>query len=263
MKKTKSMRVALGMLALTLITSSFVGGTFAKYVTKATSNANDLARVAKWGVTVTTGGSDLFAKSYARDGEEIKDINDLVIANTVVSSTDDKVVAPGTKKDGVNLFSLTGTPEVAVNVKVELTGKDGGAIKDIVLPAGTYTDYTGTATGGKFTVAEDYHPVKFTLNKNGTPVTDAEDVTLAEIQTTLNGLSVNYQANTDLSTISNNYTLSWAWKFEDGADDATKLLTDQMDTYLGQVEAGVVNDAPDNVSTAFNFVLSVTVTQID
>ena len=60
MKKTKFMRAALLLLVLTLITSCFVGGTFAKYTTSA--NGSDSARVAKWGFNDSTSVSltDLF-----------------------------------------------------------------------------------------------------------------------------------------------------------------------------------------------------------
>ena len=51
LKKNWTLRAAVLMLALVLITSCFVGGTFAKYVTS--DNAADLARVAKWGVSIT------------------------------------------------------------------------------------------------------------------------------------------------------------------------------------------------------------------
>ena len=48
MKKNWTMRVALLIVALALITSCFVSGTYAKYVTSTT--ASDSARVAKFGV---------------------------------------------------------------------------------------------------------------------------------------------------------------------------------------------------------------------
>lgn len=71
---------------LTLITSCFVGGTFAKYVTKA--EATDSARVAKWGVEVNvTGGG--FHTSYGKD-----DVTPNLATDTVISS--DNVIAPGT-----------------------------------------------------------------------------------------------------------------------------------------------------------------------
>ena len=63
LKNNRTMRAAVLLLALVLITSCFVGGTFAKYVTS--GDAADHARVAKWGVTVTAHGTgDVFAKEY-------------------------------------------------------------------------------------------------------------------------------------------------------------------------------------------------------
>ena len=57
-KKTgKTMRVAGLLLALVLVTSCFVGGTFAKYTTG--NYGEDNARVAKFGVAVQ-GTSDMF-----------------------------------------------------------------------------------------------------------------------------------------------------------------------------------------------------------
>ena len=265
MKKTKSLRVEVGMLALTLVTSCFVSGTFAKYVTKATGDGTDLARVAKWGVEINAGAGDLFKKVYAKDAEgELTDgKTNLAITNTV--EADVKVVAPGTKNDNGGFFSLKGQPEVAVNVKIEMTGKDGGAITDVVLPAGTYKDYTGTAT--EFTIAEgdDYHPVVFTLKDGATTLKTG---TLADIQTYLNGFNKDYAPGTDLSKIFGNdgtgvYTLAWAWEYGKFDEDTGH---DQADTYLGQLIADPTNtEVPTGVtvSTAFDFVINITVTQID
>ena len=50
-KNSKLMRASFVLLVLTLITSCFVGGTFAKYVSE--GEGTDSARVAKWGVEVT------------------------------------------------------------------------------------------------------------------------------------------------------------------------------------------------------------------
>ena len=70
MKKTRTMRMAAVLFALVLITSCFVGNTFAKYV--ASGEATDTARVAKFGVTIvadnTTDG--MFKKEYAKEDSE-------------------------------------------------------------------------------------------------------------------------------------------------------------------------------------------------
>ena len=65
-KKNWTLRAAVLMLALVLITSCFVGGTFAKYVTG--GSGTDSARVAKFGVTVTANGT-MFSKEYHRNSD--------------------------------------------------------------------------------------------------------------------------------------------------------------------------------------------------
>ena len=49
MKKNRIMRVFSVLLALTLISTCAISGTFAKYVTRA--EGEDAARVAKWGAS--------------------------------------------------------------------------------------------------------------------------------------------------------------------------------------------------------------------
>lgn len=113
MKKTKFMRAALLLLVLTLITSCFVGGTFAKYTTSA--NGTDTARVAKWGFQPTTiTMTDLFKTAY----------------DTTVKAGDNPqtdVIAPGTKGEATFGFTYGGAdgitaPEVAYTFEVSTTG---------------------------------------------------------------------------------------------------------------------------------------------
>lgn len=87
-KKNVLMRSAGLLLALVLVTSCFVGSTFAKYVTS--GDAGDNARVAKWGVSITAHATgDVFAKEYdAIAGQD----------NTVVAGGEYKVHRPRYKK---------------------------------------------------------------------------------------------------------------------------------------------------------------------
>ena len=172
MKKNWTMKVAALMLALTMITACFVGSTFAKYVTKA--EGTDNARVAKWGVLVTVEGN-AFGTQYAATDEKYLAAEGeySVVANEAYDYNEDgevdQVVAPGTNSTqvGKNLVAtVKGTPEVATRYTLE-----GKNVKDIVLAAGTYTDYTqlikaddGTyGYTGKFTLDKDYAPVKWNL----------------------------------------------------------------------------------------------------
>ena len=150
MKKNNSMRAAGGLMIATMLTTSIVSGTYAKYVTS--DSAKDSARVAKFGVTVAASGS-LFDTSYKNGDGTI----------TVVSSTDEKVVAPGTKSDEALTFSISGKPEVSVNVAIDVVYEK--STSDVFLKAGTYPDMTTGDPDDTFTLNADYHPIKYTLSK--------------------------------------------------------------------------------------------------
>lgn len=235
------MRVAGLLLALVLVTSCFVGGTFAKYVTS--DGGQDHARVAKFGVKVTAEG-DVFAKEYDAKDPQVQDYNGQVIAKSVISSdSTKKVVAPGTAKSDALTVSVTGTPEVAVEVKYEahvtfnerLTEPDNWKDKD-----GNY-----------------YCPLVITVNGTKYNGLDYDSTTAFEnaIEAAINGLTKKYPANTDLSQSgSKGVAISWEWPFEDTATGAKQ--TDIKDTYLGdQAAAGK--------AATVGIVVATTVTQID
>ena len=222
MKKTRTMRMAAVLFALVLITSCFVGNTFAKYV--ASGEATDTARVAKFGVTIvadnTTDG--MFKKEYAKEDSEYNG------TLSVVSSTEDKVLAPGTEGN-VGGFSITGTPEVAVRIK--------------------YTVDTFNLTG--WTVAgtsdnEFYCPIIFKIGTetvDGLTFTDADSLVAAvkaKIEKT-----VDVDAKTSLAS-SNDISITWEWPF------STSAANDVKDTALG--DAG---------TASISLKISCTVTQID
>ena len=248
MKKNRMMRVASALLVAVLLTTCVISGTFAKYVTEA--EAGDSARVAKWGVTVTASGS-LFETQYANDGtvEKDKDGNDISYTVVSSSSTDD-VVAPGTASGNGLAFSITGTPEVAVNVDFDITD-----VKDIVLEKGTYLDYTtGNDATDTFTLDEDYYPIVYTLKKDGTEVKSGS---MANIAAYLNGIEGNYAANTNLTNTFGSYTLTWAWAFGDSANN-------KADTYLGQFAAeGMENSTEGDPTMYTGATIKITVAQID
>ena len=249
LKKNWTLRAAVLMLALVLITSCFVGGTFAKYVTEGIGG--DVARVAKFGVTVTATDNSMFKTTYETDDQQVKAAG---ISASVKTTTHDNLVAPGTNADDVVMLSIAGKPEVAVNVKLTIDDK-----MDVFLKAGTYPDFTTAAANDTFTLAQDYHPVVFTLKQNGEV---KKTGTLHQIKEYLdgeNGISVNCEPNVDLSTVGTlAFSLSWEWAFEGN---------DQADTLLGNLAASNqfngVNVAVSDYSTAIAVVLKATVTQID
>ncbi len=227
MKKTTSMRVALGMLALTLITSCFVGGTFAKYTTS--GKATDTARVAKFGVKVTATG-DAFSTEYAtHDDSAIATIG----TKSVISSNAEKVVAPGTSGSFTNV-SITGKPEVAVEV------------------ANTATT---VELGDKWVDADGTYYCPLTITVNGTAYYgldyDDADAFEAAVKAAINGNTQKFAPNTELNTVTA-VAVSWAWAFE-GTDGKQ---TDIKDTYLG-------DQAAEGNAATITIEISTTVTQID
>lgn len=223
MKKNKMMRIASALLIATLLTTSIISGTFAKYVT--TGEVEDSARVAKFGVYVTGSGS-LFDVTYKQvndgntPGGTILDENvpQDIASLTIESSNGQKVVAPGSKNEEGLTLSVTGAPEVDVKVTFDVV-----ADEDIFLKMNgfdIYPDMTTGALGDVFgkSVYKDYYPVVYTLTQNGTAIATG---TIADIQAALAAFEGYYDANTDLSEAIGELNLTWEWKFETADAEAT------------------------------------------
>ena len=151
---------------------------------------------------------------------------------------------------------------------------------DVVLPAGTYTDFTGLTGAATFTLAEDYHPVKFTLKEGTTTLVDA--ITLDELVEFVEDAGNTYAPGTVFNT---SFTLSWEWVFDvpvaapatgdDGttAESIADPIIDAADTFLGNVAAGIVTAdnianyatgvAFADISTEINFAVTISAVQVD
>lgn len=224
------------MFALVLITSCFVGGTFAKYVTS--GSGTDSARVAKFGVTVTANGT-MFAKEYATDDQTVVG----TIAKSVIST--DKVVAPGTESNGDFVAAtVTGTPEVAVRVSYKLD--------TATLQLENWKD-----GDGKF-----YCPLVFKVKTpDGNTVISGMEFQTAEAMKAalVNAVAAytrDYAPGTDLSgKAADTLAISWEWPFETGTD-ADKPANNVKDTFLG-------DEAAAGRAATVSLTLATTVTQID
>jgi hypothetical protein len=245
-KTNKTMRVAGGLLIATLLSTSIVSGTFAKYVT--TGSASDSARVAKFGVVVTAEGT-LFSKTYLKANDNTPGTTSSEASTlTVVSSNDDKLVAPGTKSDSTGLsFGVTGKPEVDVAISFSV---DESA-SDVWLSAGTYADMTTNkrTASDVFTTSSTYYPIVYTM----TYTSNGEEKTVkGSLNDVVSGLNTafkdkTYKANTDLSTTEiSSFNLTWEWKF----DESGNKLIDQQDTLLGDLAADA--DTVTNAISAIN-----------
>lgn len=232
MKKNKMMRLASGLLVAVLITTSTISGTFAKYVT--TAEAEDYARVAKWGVKVTADGT-LFEKEYAKD-----DSTYTVGDNTVESSNEWKLVAPGTTKTNTEVV-ITGKPEVAARI--------------------TY-DATIELVNWKLENGDEYCPLIFTVEGEDYMIDFANDETVAEfaarVEEAIADCTNDYAPNEELSDYSEDFpSVTWAWEFE-GEKAGAKLegyQTDDKDTELGNLAV--------NRDTFVKVTIATTVEQID
>lgn len=254
-KKHWTLRAAGLLFALVLITSCFVGGTFAKYVTS--KSASDSARVARFGVEITAADDTAFKTAYVTNDTAAGVGVSSVISSIGTSGTRDKVVAPGTGEDKAATLSITGTPEVAVHVELTMSGMD------VFLKAGDHPDLTATSPTATFNLADKYYPVVFTLKKNDTV---EKTGTISDINAYLAALPKNYEAGTDLSTVFGTYTLSWEWAFGDTAITAIPAITDKADTLLGVLAANNYAHGYQpmtDYNIVISFTLAATVTQID
>ena len=238
MKKNTMMRLAAVMLMCVLLTTSVVGGTFAKYVTSA--DDTDIARVAKWGVEVAVAVKGAFNTDYA--AKENAAYATAIAQTVVASGTDpnrDNILAPGTNGDLLSSATISGTPEVAVNVKKEatltLTGWDinGTYYCPIVIKV-THKVGAGDATTNTFYGLDYPSAEAFISAVEG--VLDDND---------------NLPANSNLSE---SYSITWDWAFE----STDNKQTDEKDTALGNKAA---DPTKDDITIKFTF--EIKVTQLD
>lgn len=300
MKKNVFLKLASALLVLCLASTCAIGTTFAKYTTA--DRASDTARVAKWGITVAVSGT-LFGSSY----EDKTGGNDIMLGvsdSVEALNGTDTIVAPGTENKTGFQVSITGTPEVQYDVTAGLNGE---TISDIWLAKGTYavmvveygvnenTDLSSlyVKDGATYKPATTYAP--------GTVYYAAHDVvevaeakyfpivwSVKDTDGNINTYDTLAAATTDMTTaftamggdatdpINETYTLTWAWPFEVGADDAAKALRNAKDTILGNLAANpasvvkldgtnyvALTGAGTEYSLTINFGFNVTVSQED
>lgn len=266
MKKNKTLRIALVLCVLAIFCACLVGSTFAKYVTS--DNSADTARVSKWGVVVTAANNSNFLTEYTTDDSTYADASSL----SVKASNGNNMVAPGTKDDQGIEFTITGTPEVAAKMQI-----------DMVINSDVYL---GTAGYG----AQDngsYYPVVFTLTQTSNATGGMEvEIAKGNLYTIKAALDA-YNTNLDQSTYTPNtvldatFKLTWEWVYDVDTDPATDgvqadATIDKNDTILGDLGAGVLTNVPDEYKTAtegiatgnkwcddISYTLTFTITQVN
>ena len=195
MRKNLMMRLSAFLLVAVLLTTCVISGTFAKYTT--TNEAEDEARVAQWGVTVTA-PSAMFATTYN--------------SNAVKSSNSEKLVAPGTTGT-LAAFTITGTPEVKVDVVYTAS---------LELAGWVLSDDDN---------AEEYCPIKFTVGGTayyiGATINEELIENVADLETAVENAIV--AANSTYAvgaSLAQTLTVSWEWAF------STNAANDVKDTEL-------------------------------
>ena len=200
MKKNAMLKIAAVVLVAVLLTTCAISSTFAKYASSGDAGTAS-ARVAKWGVDVTTvlTTNNLFATSY---GEETNgDATDkLVITDPAGDGAN--LIAPGTSKSLSIANFATGKPEVSG--KITLTA-------DVTLGSG-FDAYLPLV----FKVGDPLNPTTVEMGSaygDSKQVIDAASFAEALEEAIATAGTVYFAPNTDLSTF-NGFDISWEWPWD-------------------------------------------------
>ena len=206
MKKNMFMRLAMALVLLVLVTTSAVGGTYAKYVTSAENQ--DSARVAKWGFESTGSDiviTDLFKSAYGTSVE--------------AGTADTDLIAPGTTNSATFKFVYDESQVAAPEVSYSFTVSTAGSSCDSTIATnpnilwkldtgdwGTWADLLNSikALSGDAGGSKDYQPGQ---------------------------LPAAFAAN-------NEHTVAWKWILDENADDkeAGTINNDTGDTEMGNAD---------------------------
>ena len=220
MNKTKNKK--LFMVVAVVLMLGLVAGmgamTYSRYATKYDA-PTQTATAAKWGFVVTANAENLFGTDYVKGAGNYAEVttagNGVAIKKTTSAGN---IIAPGST--GSMSFQVDGQAEVAAKV---------------VITCSLTSDIT----------VDSYAPIKWTLTKDGTPVTGCEDVTLATINTYLTN-EANAEYIAPGATFASSYVISWEWDLETGADAAAKAENNVRDTAIGfKANGKVYNDVKD------------------
>ena len=210
MKKNKIMRFASAIMVMTLLSTCMVGGTFAKYVTEASSS--DKARVAYWGF-------------QADNSMELKDLFADAYGTTVDSVDGADVIAPGTA--GEVEFVFAWDEEVsAYGSEVDVTG-----------PEVAYTFTVSTEGSVCDDLIKDNSNIQWKLDSGEWGTWDKLMSEIAALSGDSTG-TAQYDPNTlpvAFTAGDDSHTIYWQWLIDDGSDtkDAEENPQNVKDTAMG------------------------------
>lgn len=228
-KSKNGKRLALILIAILLLVAIAFGAyTYSRYVTR--DEGTGSATVARWGYNVTMTGTSNnagFAEYYSSNGDNTASATDSDAGAVIARVTSNGlIVAPGAT--GSVSFSVSGTAEVKAELSAAISG-----VSDI---------YVNVKNNG---TTVTYQPIVFTLS--GSNSGQLISGTISAIGDYLDGRALQtYEAQENL--VGETYTLSWAWKFDNGNAPAgeSTIDCDDLDTVLARI-------ASDNNPTASNF----------
>ncbi len=123
MRKNKTLRAAALLLILVLITSCFVGGTFAKYTSSKNATAN--ADIARWSVSVNN--TDITSADTTLNlnlfDTIIDTVNGSARGENETKNVADGFIAPGTK--GSFEIKVKNDSDVTANISVSASAAEG------------------------------------------------------------------------------------------------------------------------------------------
>ena len=213
MKKNVMLKIASVLMVAVLLTTCAISSTFAKYTSSATKSTGT-ARVANWGIDISTTTPSLFANEYVI-GEK----------TYVKSSGTDMVVAPGSKNEDTSACSfgitVTGKPEVAfelsatINVSLNNWSVDNGTYYCplIIKVNGEAVETDGITTAAGYEEAIEDKIASILFGK-----------TMDENDGDTNVYTQEYAAATTEDFSTKSCYVTWEWPFESNNDvNDTKL----------------------------------------
>lgn len=266
--RNKKWKVTLFLIAAVLITTSFLGGTLAKYISNL-GTGSDHARVARWGITEKNSSLDMFETAYDMESGNAK--------NTVESKNGEKVIAPGTKGDviiapAISKAELDKT-EVAFSISYGYGDFESSS---------AYAKYTGNWSVGNFAwwplrfkvysyddSTQDYTKVEYDGMDTSGGTKEPKDgglqaQDLNDIIASTGSSEVIYPNDTDQEKITKlkkmGLKIEWEWPFErpeTGSSDAV----DGWDTIVGSRAAEL--DSSDTNMPTFGLSLKYKAVQVD
>ena len=250
MKKHNMMRVASALAVVTLLSTSVISGTLAKYTSEATSQAES-ARVAKWAINAGSKNGTLQAISEAGSNSFTFDLFNTVKdtatgggSETDISANDDTtIIAPGTW--GYVDLVIENDSEVSAkySIKLEKTSKDTVPLQYAMKKL------------DELAAAEDTAPTITSDPKDPTKVgwtSTAADVKIDENDNRI----LNYKSSDTATGNKVTYRVYWKWDYGTNA-----TASENTDTSLGVTAA--TGTAATGTAATPTVTATVTATQVD